>query len=163
MAAQQHAGPEPERVSLNGRTVAGIEVRTNNRLEMEPDNARLDRLWEGFRGERMEEQIPDRAAGSPVYGVYCDYEKGSEGDYTVIAGVEVTDEGKVPETFRTVILEAGEYLVFRNQGRLAEIVMETWSEVWRYFEREGVPERCFRTDYEVYESTDKVAIYIGVR
>lgn len=157
----KHAAPQ--RQHLNGRIIAGIQVRTNNRLEMSPDDSRIDRLWDGFRSEHLDRQIPDRAAGSPVYGVYSDYQDGEDGDYSVLAGVEVTDEAKIPDDYRTVVIEAGDYLVFRARGRLADIVMETWSAIWRYFEQGDTPQRRFQTDYEVYESTDKIAIYIGVR
>lgn len=155
--------PAPERRRVNGRVVAGIQVRTNNRAELDPDSSSLDRLWEGFLGDGMPERIPDRAAGSPVYGVYSDYQDGRDGDYSVLAGVEVGDERKVPEAYQSVVIEAGEYLVFHARGRFSDTVMETWSRVWRYFEREDAPPRRFVTDYEVYEGTDRLSIYVGVR
>lgn len=154
--------PTPERCRVNGRVIAGIQIRTNHDAELDPDSARLDRLWEGFTGESLAQRIPDRAAGSPVYGVYSDYRDGPDGDYCVLAGVEVGDERKVPEPYKTVVIEAGEYLVFHARGRFSDTFMETWSRVWRYFEAEDAPRRRFRTDYEVYEGIDRLAIYVGV-
>ena len=154
---------EPERERRHGKTVAGIQVRTNQERELQAEDAQLDRLWEKFNDERLAETIPDKVAGSPVYGVYTEYENGGQGDYSVLAGVEVTDETKVPDDYATLTLEAGEYLVFRAQGRMPETAMEIWGKVWHYFEAEDAPERAFLTDYEVYESTDKVAIFVGVK
>ncbi|MBL7252318.1 GyrI-like domain-containing protein [Alloalcanivorax sp. C16-2] len=154
---------KPERERRHGKAVAGIQVRTNQERELRPEDAQLDRLWEKFNDERLAETIPDKAAGSPVYGVYTEYENGAEGDYSVLAGVEVTDETKVPDDFATLTLEAGEYLVFRAQGRMPETAMEAWSQVWHYFEAEDAPQRAFLTDYEVYEGTDRVTLYVGIR
>ena len=154
---------KPERERRHGKTVAGIQLRTNQERELQPEDAQLDRLWEKFNDERLADTIPDKVAGSPVYGVYTEYEDGTEGDYSVLAGVEVSDETKVPDDYATLTLEAGEYLVFRAQGRMPETAVETWSQVWRYFESEDAPERTFLTDYEVYEGTGQVTLYVGIR
>jgi len=153
----------PVRQSCHGKTVAGIQVRTNNDLEMHAEDSRLSRLWEKFNDEALSQSIPDKAAGSPVYGVYTEFDDGVDADYSVLAGVEVTDEEKVPEDFAIVTLEAGEYLVFHGQGKMPETVVETWGQVWHYFDSEDAPERAFATDYEVYEGADQITIYIGVK
>lgn len=154
--------PKSER--HNGRIVAGIQVRTNNRLEMEADDSRLRRLWERFNDEDLAGRIPDKAAGSAVYGVYTEYEKGAEGDYSVLAGVEITDEEKVPEEYTTVILEAGEYLLFPATGPMPEAAAQAWAHAWSYFESEQAPERAFQTDYEVYDpAAGTVTLHIGIK
>tara|TARA_A100001391_G_scaffold85952_2_gene56349 strand:+ start:6613 stop:7149 length:537 start_codon:yes stop_codon:yes gene_type:complete len=153
---------KPERERRHGKTVAGIQVRTNKERELQPEDAQLDRLWEKFNDERLADSIPDKAAGSPVYGVYTEYDNGAEGDYSVLAGVEVTDETKVPDDYATLTLEAGEYLVFRGQGTGTDAAMEVWSQIWHHFEADDAPERTFLTDYEVYE-VDRVTIYVGVK
>ena len=43
----------PERQRRHGKTVAGIQVRTNNDLEMHAEDSRLSRLWEKFNDERL--------------------------------------------------------------------------------------------------------------
>jgi predicted transcriptional regulator YdeE len=154
----------PERKSCSGKVVAGIQIRTNNRLEMEADDSRLRGLWERFKDERLADRIPDKAAGSPVYGVYSEYESGTEGDYSVLAGVEVSDERNVPDDYATLILEAGEYLVFEAHGPMPEAAAEVWGAAWNYFEREEAPERAFATDFEVYHpAANTVALYVGVK
>lgn len=153
----------PERQRRHGKTVAGIQVRTNNDLEMHSEDSRLNRLWEKFNDENLAQSIPDKAAGSAVYGVYTEFDDGVEGDYSVLAGVEITDEEKVPEDYATATLEAGDYLVFHGRGKMPETVLETWGQVWQYFDSPDAPERAFATDYEVYEGADAVAIHVGVK
>ncbi|HEX5677282.1 MAG TPA: GyrI-like domain-containing protein [Alcanivorax sp.] len=153
----------PQRQRRHGKTVAGIQVRTNNDLEMHAEDSRLSRIWEKFHDEGLAHSIPDKAAGSPVYGVYTEFDDGVAGDYSVLAGVEVTDEEKVPEEYATATLEAGDYLVFQGRGKMPDTVIETWGQVWHHFEGEEAPERAFLTDYEVYEGDDKVTIYVGVK
>ncbi|KAF0804194.1 transcription activator, effector binding domain-containing protein [Alcanivorax xiamenensis] len=154
---------EPRVVKQPGRIIAGIQIRTSNELEMRSDDARIPRLWQSFESEKLNEVIPDKAAGSPVYGVYTEYSNGMDGEYSVLAGVEVTDEAKVPDDYLTAVLNAGDYLAFEAQGPLDRIVPETWARVWAYFESAQAPQRAFDTDYEVYESTDKVTLYVGIR
>ena len=154
----------PRKESRNGKVVAGIQIRTNNGLEMEADDSRLSRLWERFKDEELADRIPDKAAGSPVYGVYSEYENGAQGDYSVLAGVEVSDEEKVPDDYATLILEAGDYLVFEVAGPAVEAAPEAWGLVWNYFEQDDAPQRAFATDFEVYGlADDKVELYIGVK
>ena len=69
----------------------------------------------------------------------------------------------MPEEYATVTLEAGDYLVFQGRGKMPETVVETWGQVWHYFENEDAPERAFLTDYEVFEGGDQVTIYVGVK
>lgn len=153
---------KPERERRHGKTVAGIQVRTNKERELQPEDAQLDRLWEKFNDERLADSIPDKAAGSPVYGVYTEYDNGADGDYSVLAGVEVTDETKVPDEFATLTLEAGEYLVFHGDRAGPDAAMEIWGKVWHYFETDDAPQRTFLTDYEVHEA-DRVTLYVGIK
>lgn len=154
---------KPERERRHGKTVAGIQVRTSRGRELRPEQAQLDRLWEKLGDERFAASIPDKAAGSPLYGVYTDYDDGAGGDYSVLAGVEVGDETKVPEDYATITLEAGEYLVFHGNGKLPAAATALWGRVWHYFEAEGAPQRAFLTDYEVHEGPDQVTIYVGIK
>ena len=41
-------------------------------------------------------------------------------------------------------------------------VVETWKQIWNYFETESDYQRSFISDFEAYSSPDKVAIYIGI-
>ena len=50
----------PERQRQHGKTVAGIQIRTNNDLEMHAEDSRLSRLWEKFDDERLAHSIPDK-------------------------------------------------------------------------------------------------------
>lgn len=153
---------EPRRERRHGKTVAGIQIRTSRERELRPEQAQLDRLWEKFNDQQLADSIPDKAAGSPVYGVYMEYQDGGD-DYSVLAGVEVADETRIPDDFATVTLEAGEYLVFQGNGRKPGAAAALWGRIWRYFEQEGAPRRAFLTDYEVLEEPDRITICVGIR
>ena len=42
-------------------------------------------------------------------------------------------------------------------------VVETWKQIWDYFEVERNYQRNFISDFEAYSGSDKVAIYIGIK
>ena len=58
-------------------------------------------------------------------------------------------------------------LVFRRQGTLPQAVIDTWIDIWHYFQQQQPQQkppvrRRFAVDFEAYEGPDRVAVYIGV-
>lgn len=152
----------PKTIKLEtNRLVYGISVRTTNNDEFNPSTAKLSALWGQFYTDGLFNKIPNKSTDSPVYGVYSDYESNEKGAYQVTAGVAV-DDGLQGSEFTEVQVQAGEYLVFENSGELPQAVIDTWMQVWTFFEANPEIKRRFATDFELYLSDKDVAIYIGI-
>lgn len=152
---------EPRLIRIDNFYVAGLSVRTINRDEFNPATARLPALWQRFFTAGFVDNIPEQTPGSPIFGVYSDYESNATGHYTVTAGVKSELQSTTP-MHSTITIPSGDYLVFENQGMIPQIVVETWQRIWTYFESQEKYIRHFNTDFEMYKSDGHIAIYIGV-
>ncbi|MDA8443582.1 GyrI-like domain-containing protein [Paracidovorax valerianellae] len=156
----------PTRETVGAFTVAGIATRTNNRDERDPAQARLGTLWQRFFAEGIAQQVRPGEPQPRVMGVYSGYASDQDGDFDVLAGVAL-DGTPVAPGFTQVAVPAGEYLVFRRQGTLPQAVIDTWIDIWHYFQQQQPQQqppvrRRFAVDFEAYEGPDRVAVYIGV-
>jgi predicted transcriptional regulator YdeE len=158
-AGINHAyGDEPMKpIEVKSFNVHGIEISTTNQAEMESSTAKIPGLWASFYKDHYGKTL----IGTPVYGVYTNYESDVNGRYSVVAGVKST----LAETkYKEVRVEGGEYLVFEKEGESPASVIAAWQDVWKYF---AVPnseyKRSYTTDFEVYESPTKVAVCIAIR
>lgn len=146
-------------VHIDEKSIRGIAVRTNNTNEMEPDSARLGKLWQRF----YEDVFPQAKEGAVVFAVYYDYESDATGDYSVLAGV-AQDALASQENRTDITIQAGDYLIFTGQGELPQAVVQTWAKIWDYFSQIDVPhQRAYTTDFEHYKSADEIEIYIAIR
>lgn len=136
--------------------VAGITVRTTNRDEGDQHSARVSKLWTRFFDERVYAVTPNRVDDMRLYGVYSAYESDARGAFDLTTGVAVS-EGPA-----AVRIEAGDYLVFKGQGEMPQMVRALWESIWRYFEEHPEIRRSYRSDFEAYNGPDQVAIHIGV-
>ena len=141
-------------------TVAGLQVRTRNTNEQQPDTARIGPMWQRFLTEDMFHTIPVRQSESFVYGVYSNYESDATGHFDVTAGVQVYE---TRAGYSAVNIEGGEYLVFSAKGKMPNCVIQTWGLIWAYFADNPQTLRRFTTDFEVYNGEESVAIYIGIQ
>ncbi len=146
-------------VHVDKMEITGISVRTTNACEMNPETAKIGALH-----QRFDDKVSiDYKNGARVYGVYYDYASDENGEFSILAGADRISESSLENPER-VSIAAGEYLVFRAQGEIPAIVIETWSKVWAYFSaNEAGHERAFTTDFELYRSQDVVELYIAVR
>lgn len=147
-------------VKIESFQVAGLPIRTNNTTEQTP-NGKIRPLWSDFFAQDLFE-IPERIQGSPVYGVYTNYESDHTGDFDVIAGVKVTD---APTThLSTVSIEAGDYLVFETKGEMPQRIIDGWMAIWQYFAQTDVPyQRRYTTDFEQTVNENDIKIFIAVK
>ena len=149
---------QPTRQTLaQAVAIAGITVRTTNAAEFNLATAKIAGLWGQFFSEDFFNQLPDKLATSPVYGVYSGYESDYMGAFDVTAGVATT------QTESPLALQAGECLVFSAAGPMPQTVLQTWDVVWQYFQSNPGVKRSYATDYEAYLGTDKVEIHIGIQ
>jgi predicted transcriptional regulator YdeE len=152
---------EPKIQEVKEFTVAGVSVRTINDDEFNPQKAKLPKLWDNFLGSGLAEKIPNRLPETPVFGVYSNYDSDATGFYTVTAGVNIIPESN-NENWDTLIIQSGTYLVFEAIGIIPQIVINTWNQIWLYFENNPKYRRNFISDFEMYLGTEEIAIYIGV-
>lgn len=147
---------EPVSLQVSAFRVVGETVRTRNRDEMDPAQARIPGLWQRFFSAQ-----PAPGAGG-IYGVYSGYESDADGAFDVTAGVALTPAAAAPPGAQAVQVQPGRYLVFSSQGAMPQTVIDTWGAIWRWFGANPGVRRRFATDFESYTGADRVAIHIGV-
>ncbi len=152
----------PVLANVTEKTIAGISVRTSNKIESNPQKAVLPALWDRFFEEDILDQIPGKIPNSPIYGVYSDYESNRKGSYSVTAGAEAFDPKIEQNGFNRIKIEAGDYLLFKGRGSMPGVVADTWQVVWNYFSKNLQFKRRFNTDFEFYVTQESVEIYIGI-
>ena len=143
-------------VNMEKVHVSGISIRTNNKNEMDMSTSKISGLWNNFF-EGAFEGIEDKKDSAFTYGVYSNYDSDHTGDFTVTAGVDVDSSSS-----KSITLDSGKYLVFGNSGVMPAVVIDTWGEIWKYFEENSHIKRKYLTDYEKYISQDTIEIYIGI-
>lgn len=144
--------PNIDKVSIESKTITGLQTRTKNSDAMNPDTQKIGALWSRFIGTY--------APPFPHYGVYSNYASDTQGEFNILAGIEGRLDG---EAIETVAIETGKYLKFSAKGELHQAVMQCWKQIWAYFQDPSIDEkRAYGTDFEVYRSMDEVEVYIGV-
>ncbi|MBV7317418.1 GyrI-like domain-containing protein [Shewanella sp. NIFS-20-20] len=65
---------------------------------------------------------------------------------------------------QTVTVAPGRYLRFESVGEFPDAVIKAWQTVWQYFVSPTCRHtRAYTTDFECYESADKVAVFIALK
>lgn len=132
--------------------VTGFSVRTQNSDEFNEKTAKLPSLWQQFYTSEL-------ATNANIFGVYSNYDSDANGPYTVTVGVK-SDHAQTQ--LSCVTIQASNYLVFQGIGPMPATVVETWKQVWEFFETNAEHQRNFISDFEAYSGPDQVAIYIGL-
>ena len=142
----------PELKYVEGFKVIGFSQRTKNSDEFNEITAKLPTLWQKFYSSPL-------ANKGNIFEVYSDYESDQHGHYNVTVGITCSDDTNTESTQ----INEGYYLVFHGEGLMPLTVIETWKQIWAYFEEEKQHQRNFISDFEEYKSADKMAIYIGIK
>ncbi|WP_286263497.1 GyrI-like domain-containing protein [Thalassotalea atypica] len=139
--------------------IHGFSTRTDNATEMNASTGRIPGLWQHF-----DQEVPvDYVGGERVYGAYFDYESNHLGQFTVLAGF---DGKTVPPklNLEKQIIPAGKYLVFCAQGKMPDIAINAWTDVWHYFSNENADhQRLHTVDFEYYPSGDQIEVHIAIK
>ncbi|MCB0284184.1 MAG: GyrI-like domain-containing protein [Calditrichaeota bacterium] len=137
--------------------INGLQIRTSNKLEMDPATAKI-----GSLARRFDNHVEvDYRSGARVYSIYFDYESDSDGAFSVLIGADRIESSKLDLTGQ--VIPVARYLVFRERGELPQIVMEAWQKVWKYFaDPECEHQRAYTTDFEFYKNANEIEIYIAV-
>lgn len=146
-------------IQIDEKLINGISIRTTNANEMNPETSQIGALYQRFD----EEVTVDYKNGSRVYGVYYNYESDASGEFSVLAGTDQISPSENNE-LEKIKLPKGKYIVFEAKGDMPQVVIDTWGEIWNYFENnKNMPERAYCVDFEYYKSQNEVEIYIGVK
>ncbi|MEO7369023.1 MAG: GyrI-like domain-containing protein [Gemmatimonadaceae bacterium] len=156
---------EPKLVSLYGKYIVGLEVRTTNQDEMDPKKAKIPGVWERVYKESLTEHIPGQKEPGVKLGAYTRYQSDGNGPYSLIVGAEVGDVDDVPEGMAGIVVLAQEYLIFMATGEMPQAAIDGWGAVWKYFAADTTLQRAFTTDFERYDDAKPgiVEIHIAVR
>ncbi|MDF1646755.1 MAG: GyrI-like domain-containing protein [Legionellaceae bacterium] len=148
---------------VEGFSVKGFHVKTKNSDEFNEKTAQIPSLWQQFYASGLTN------LNASIFGVYSDYDTDEQGPYSITVGTQsnVSDEKNTLDEsqlkLHTVQVQTGHYLVFEGKGPMPDTVIETWQQVWKYFEKTDTYQRNFISDFEAYISADEVAIYIGIQ
>jgi predicted transcriptional regulator YdeE len=153
----------PVLMTHDGMVVLGIDATTSNADERDPSRARIPALWARFFKDEVLSAIPGKKAPVVPVGVYTSYESDHDGRYRVIAGTAVDESTPVPEGLASVTVPAGRYLVFKGEGVMPDVVVQTWMAVWRHFSEAPREVRAYTADFEIYRGPNAVDIYVAVR
>jgi len=161
---------KPNVVELDAFEVMGVEVRTNNAKEAGATSV-IPKLWQRVIQEHVLDVVPNRI-GQTIYAVYTDYASDANGDYTLVLGAKFKPAAGTPIPTGMVVktVPAGRYAVFTSErGSVAKVVVETWKQIWSYFQSPASGQRAYRSDFELYDqraadpTNAQVDIYIGVK
>ena len=136
--------------------ISGKTITTNNKNEMNEQTAKIQTLWDDYSEENVYSATHDKANNSSMYGVYSNYTSDLNGDYDVTVGVEVT------KAKNAIVIKDEKYLVFKKEGELPQVVIDTWTEIWEYFENNTEYKRAYTIDFEHYTKEDEIEIYISI-
>jgi predicted transcriptional regulator YdeE len=149
-------------VSAGDFLVAGVKVRTTQRIEAVAQTAKIPALWRRFLVERVGDQVLDAIGDPELVAVYTAYDHDDSGPYSVLVGRRVTTLEHTPAGMAGAWLLPGRYLCFEAAGRPCEYPAEAWQEIRRFFALSPDYERTFDTDYEIH-AAQSVAIYVSVK
>jgi predicted transcriptional regulator YdeE len=145
--------------------LVGIETRTSNSLEMDPETARIPGLWGRFIQENVLAQLPCGDSPGVITAVYTAYEGDHTAPYSLVLGCALKDPGAaIPSAMTVVDVPEQDYLVFSGKGAMPDAVIQTWRNIWGYFQGQTFFERAYISDFEEYRAGgSEVGIFIGVR
>src|SRR3954447_22529825 len=115
---------KPNMVTRDAKKIIGIEARTSNRSEANPQTAKIPALWQKFF--QVEERIPNRMDTNTIFGTYTNYESDHNGDYSLIVASEVSSLDDVPSEMVGLTIPSARYLVFTAEGQMPAAIIETW-------------------------------------
>jgi len=145
---------------IEEKIIYGISTRTKNSNEMNPETAKIYKIWQKF-DSTVEVNYKD---GERVYGVYYKYESDANGEFDVLAGYETSND-----KLDSIKIEKGKYLVFNktfeenNNNLRIQAIIETWGKIWEYFSDENSQyKRVYKTDFEYYKGQNEIEIYISI-
>jgi predicted transcriptional regulator YdeE len=150
--------------------VVGLTARTNNKNEMNPQTAKIGALMGRYWSQNIAATISDRNNPGQTLAVYTDYDSDEHGDYTYFLGEEVNSFDNIPAELQTLTIPAAKYQKFTTQqGKMPDVVIDAWQNIWRMTPNDFGAERAYLADFELYDqrasdpADASLDIYIGIK
>ena len=83
------------------------------------------------------------------------------GEYDLLIGLESGATQK-PANFNIVKIVEGNYLVFPVLEASPDGIKDTWAGVEGYFDTVDTHKRSFTSDFELYQGSSDISIYISI-
>ncbi len=130
----------------------GIQVRTNNKNEIDPMTGKIFPIVKRFFQEQLFDKIPHRTKPGTTFCCYTAYESNHTGDYTYFIGEEVSTLADVPADFNTLIIPAQTYAKFTTgPAPMPDVVRNAWFSIWQMTDADFGGKRRYATDFEIYD------------
>ncbi|XKO54781.1 effector binding domain-containing protein [Lysinibacillus fusiformis] len=158
---------EPKIIKREAFQIIGISTKTSNANELTAQ-AKIPQLWQDFYEKNIVDQL-SKLDNQNVYGLYSDYETDVNGNYAITIGVEASKMNDASPEWVIKTIPAAKYLVFTShKGKMPEIVIQTWQEIWAWFANSKV-KRTYTGDFELYDERcanpqeAQVEVYIAIK
>lgn len=155
--------------SLSEIKLVGITARTSNRLEANPETAKIGQTIGNYFENNLSQKIASRIKPGTTYCAYTEYETDENGQYTYFVGEEVNSLDEIPDGFETLIIPASNYTKFEcGPGGMPTVCIDAWKEIWKMQEADLGGKRTYVADFEIYDERAKdygnaiLDIYTGV-
>lgn len=143
---------QKSQVTLPKKTLIGIQVRTNNKTEIDPMTGKIFPIVRRFFHEKLFENIPNRTKPGTTFCCYTNYESDHHGDYTYFIGEEVNSLQEIPEGFETLVIPEQSYAKFTtNPAPMPDVVRNAWFSIWTMTDSDLGGKRRYETDFEIYD------------
>lgn len=148
----------------------GLTVRTNNKNEMYPQTSKIGELMHRYWSQNIAAQISNRKNPGVTLSVYTEYDSNEHSDYTYFVGEEVSTLENAPSELQKLVIPAAKYQKFTTSlGKMPEVVINAWQQIWQMSANDFGGERAYVADFEVYDqrasdpANTSLDIYIGIK
>lgn len=149
--------------------LVGITIRTSTALEFNQATAQIGKTMQRFFEEKLQEKMINRKNPGKIFAVYTNYESDLNGAYDYFIGEEVSSFEAVDSELNKLVIPMQKYSRFTsNPGKMPDVVINLWQEIWKMDEKDLGGNRGYIADFEVYDTKNmdpenSVAdIYVGI-
>ncbi len=150
--------------------LVGISVRTSNEQEMDKMQGNIFPCVKRYFHEALFEKIPNRKKPGTTFCTYTDYETDHTGAYTYFIGEEVSSfDHPLPEGFEKLVIPSQRYEKFTtNPAPMPDVIVNAWKEIWNMSSKDLGGNRCYKTDFEIYDERAAdhqnivLDVYVGI-
>lgn len=159
-----------ELVNKSAIKLVELTARTNNKNEMNPQTSKIGELMGRYWSRNIAAQISNRKNPGVTLSVYTEYDSNEHGDYTYFVGEEVSAFENIPSILQKLTIPAAKYQKFTTpQGKMPEIVINAWQQIWKMSANDFGGERTYIADFEIYDqrasdpANASLDLYIGIK
>lgn len=133
--------------------LVGISVRTSYDREIDKIKGNIFPCVQRYFHGSLFKKISNRAKPGTTYCAYTDYKSDYKGAYTYFIGEEVTSfDNNLSEEFEKLVIPKQKYAMFTTApAPMPDVIVNAWNEVWKMSSKQLGGDRCYQTDFEVYD------------